>query len=229
VIRRFISQQLSYANIMATLALVVALGGGAYAISQLPKNSVGSKQVKDNSLRAKDFKAGQVPAGVQGPQGPQGVQGPPGTPGTNGAPGPNLLLAGRKDFAQQAMADGCGAAYVSTDPFTVTKASTLWAAGAGSYVATGAGIGQPHQPSMYVALVNTSDLVLASTQTTLETRSDAASMHSEGWVTDNSGLFTLQPGTTYKLALLFSANGVCSGAGYLDAPTISWAAYPTPG
>jgi hypothetical protein len=44
----------SYANVMATLALFIALGGGAYAAAALPRNSVGSKQLKKNAVvRAK--------------------------------------------------------------------------------------------------------------------------------------------------------------------------------
>ena len=88
---------LTYANVMATVAVFLALGGGAYAAFKLPKGSVGSKQlkadavtsskVKNQSLLAGDFKAGQLPAGArgqQGPQGIQGVQGDKGDPGTNG-------------------------------------------------------------------------------------------------------------------------------------------------
>ena len=72
--------RLTYANMIATLALFLALGGGAaYAASTLGKNTVGAKQlkknavtgakVKDGSLSAGDFKAGQLPAGERGPQG----------------------------------------------------------------------------------------------------------------------------------------------------------------
>lgn len=87
--------KLTYANVIATLALFLALGGGAaYAASDLGKNSVGAKQlkknavtgakVKDGSLLAADFKAGQLPAGERGPQ---GLPGAPGSRGAAGAPG----------------------------------------------------------------------------------------------------------------------------------------------
>jgi hypothetical protein len=68
---------LTYANVVATLALFLALGGGAYAATQLPNNSVGTNQlkknavisqkVKDGSLLATDFKSGQLPRGPVGP------------------------------------------------------------------------------------------------------------------------------------------------------------------
>ena len=55
-----------YADVTATLALVVALGGTSYAAIKLPKNSVTSATVKDRSLLKKDFKPGQLPAGEPG-------------------------------------------------------------------------------------------------------------------------------------------------------------------
>jgi len=77
--------RLTYSGVVATLALFIALGGGAYAIS-VAKNSVTSKsikhgqvkksdigrgavtgaKVKDASLLAGDFAAGQIPAGPPG-------------------------------------------------------------------------------------------------------------------------------------------------------------------
>jgi hypothetical protein len=45
----------SPALFVACIALTVALGGVSYAAVALPKNSVGSKQVKDHSLRKRDF------------------------------------------------------------------------------------------------------------------------------------------------------------------------------
>lgn len=56
--------------VVSIIALVVALGGASYAAIQIPKNSVGTNQlknravnsnkVKDGSLLLKDFKSGQV-------------------------------------------------------------------------------------------------------------------------------------------------------------------------
>lgn len=82
----------SPALVVAVIALFVSLGGSAFAALNLPKDSVGTKQlktdavtgaklhnnavssskVKDHSLLARDFKAGQLPRGPQGPQGPAG-------------------------------------------------------------------------------------------------------------------------------------------------------------
>ena len=56
--------------VVSVIALVVALGGASYAAIKIPKNSVGTKQlknravnsnkVKDGSLLLMDFKSGQV-------------------------------------------------------------------------------------------------------------------------------------------------------------------------
>lgn len=92
---------LSYANVMSTLAVFVALGGSSVAAVELSRNSVRSEQiangqvkgpdlarsavtsvkVADRSLLASDFKAGQLKAGPAGPAGPQGPAGPKGDPG----------------------------------------------------------------------------------------------------------------------------------------------------
>jgi len=37
--------RVTYANVVATLALFLALGGGAYAAFKLPANSVGTRQL----------------------------------------------------------------------------------------------------------------------------------------------------------------------------------------
>jgi hypothetical protein len=48
--------RLTYANVTATLALFVALGGSSYAAVTLPRNSVGSPQLKTNSVGAAEIK-----------------------------------------------------------------------------------------------------------------------------------------------------------------------------
>jgi hypothetical protein len=87
----------SFASVVSIMALFVALGGTSYAAVKLPKNSVGSSQIKVNgvgssdvkngSLRGVDFRAGELPAGPQGQQGIQGPKGEKGDPGQNGQDG----------------------------------------------------------------------------------------------------------------------------------------------
>jgi hypothetical protein len=42
--------RITYANVTATIALFLVLGGGAYAAFSLPKNSVGTKQLKNGAV-----------------------------------------------------------------------------------------------------------------------------------------------------------------------------------
>jgi hypothetical protein len=101
---------------VALVALFVALSGVGVAASTLPSNSVGTAQIKNDSvtaakiahnsipsvlirngsLMAVDFAAGQIPAGPRGDkgdtgatglQGPQGVRGPTGPKGAIGTMG----------------------------------------------------------------------------------------------------------------------------------------------
>jgi hypothetical protein len=58
--KRFVPR-LTYANVVATLALVIAVGGAsAFAASKLPKNSVGTKQIKKEAITAVKIKNGAV-------------------------------------------------------------------------------------------------------------------------------------------------------------------------
>jgi hypothetical protein len=52
--------RLTYANVMATLAVFIALGGSSYAALKLPENSVGSKQIKRNAITSKHIKRNAV-------------------------------------------------------------------------------------------------------------------------------------------------------------------------
>ena len=59
----------------------VVLGKHSVGTAQLKKSAVTSAKVKDGSLRAADFGAGQLPAGPQGPKGDIGPRGPQGDSG----------------------------------------------------------------------------------------------------------------------------------------------------
>jgi hypothetical protein len=98
----------SAALVVASLALAIGLSGTSYAtIFQVPRNSVGTPQLKRNavkasklapnavraahvlngSLLAEDFKAGQLPRGEKGDRGdrgPKGDKGDKGDPGLSG-------------------------------------------------------------------------------------------------------------------------------------------------
>ena len=48
--------RLTYANVTASLALFIALGGTSYAAITLPRNSVGSKQIRAGAVRSADIR-----------------------------------------------------------------------------------------------------------------------------------------------------------------------------
>jgi hypothetical protein len=53
---RKLRKHLTYANVVASIALFVALGGASYAAITLPRNSVGAKQIKKNAVSGKKVK-----------------------------------------------------------------------------------------------------------------------------------------------------------------------------
>jgi hypothetical protein len=80
------------AMVVAIVAVVMSAVGSATAAGlitsrHVKNNSLTSLDVRDRSLRAKDFSSGQLPSGAPGPRGPQGTPGPPGPRGAEGPPG----------------------------------------------------------------------------------------------------------------------------------------------
>ncbi len=93
---RRLRSNLTYSNVISTLCLLLVLGGGtAWAATRLPRNSVGTKQIKKAAVTpaklspaAKATLTGARGAGgATGPQGPQGPAGPKGDTGPEGPEG----------------------------------------------------------------------------------------------------------------------------------------------
>jgi hypothetical protein len=87
-------ERLTYANVVATLCLFLLLGGGAYAATQLPANSVGTKQIKDRAVTGEKLSRSVLKEIAKivkkysprqpneiGPAGPRGATGPQGPAG----------------------------------------------------------------------------------------------------------------------------------------------------
>jgi hypothetical protein len=53
---RRLTGKLTFANVMAVTAVFIALGGTAIAVTQLPKDSVGAKQIKAGAVRSTEVK-----------------------------------------------------------------------------------------------------------------------------------------------------------------------------
>jgi hypothetical protein len=109
--------RLTYSNVTSSLALFLALGGVTWAATTLPRNSVGTAQLKkravtkskirnkavttrkiknsavtarkvrNESLTADEFAPGTLLQGERGETGPQGERGPQGLQGVPGSPG----------------------------------------------------------------------------------------------------------------------------------------------
>jgi hypothetical protein len=122
--------RLTFSNIVSVLALLFALGlGTAWAATELSKNEVTSKHIKnagvktkdiannavtspkvaDGSLLNQDFAAGQLPQGPQGEQGEQGPRGEQGPPGQNGA----TQVQVRQGIQNSCSTEGCSASSVA--------------------------------------------------------------------------------------------------------------------
>ena len=130
----------SPATVIACTALAVALAGTGYAVTALPKNSVGATQikksavtsakVKDGTLIAADFKAGVLAStqgakgdtGVTGSTGATGATGPAGPSGATGAQGVPGPTASATAYSNPVLALTPGGAYV--DVMRLTTAAT---------------------------------------------------------------------------------------------------------
>jgi hypothetical protein len=94
-VKRALRSGLTYSNVVSTLCLFLLLGGAAYAATQVPSNSVGTKQLKNGAVTLQkvskqtqsQLKGATGPAGAMGAQGPKGDLGPLGEAGPQGPPG----------------------------------------------------------------------------------------------------------------------------------------------
>src|SRR3954447_5800364 len=101
-------------NVIAYLALFVALGGTSYAAIKLPANSVTSKQIAPAAVGTSELRDGAVTAdkvrdltasafadgaleGLAGRQGEPGVRGPVGAAGPAGAGGAEGAMGAKGD------------------------------------------------------------------------------------------------------------------------------------
>jgi hypothetical protein len=124
---------LTYANVVASLCLFLLVGGGAaFAATQLPRNSVGTGQLKAGAVTSGKI-AKKTRNQLRGNRGPAGATGPQGKVGKTGAKG----ATGGAGAKGATGADGTGPAFEvfgtakSVDGSTQILSETL---GAGSYV-----------------------------------------------------------------------------------------------
>jgi hypothetical protein len=222
----------TYANVVATLALLMAASaGGAYAASQLPKDSVRSKQVKDHSLTAQDFKVGQLAAGapgVAGPAGPAGPRGPQGEKGTAGPAGPSVVTSGYVTKSPDPFATACIDATVAGEEFTVPAPTVLWVSGSAHYVPQLDAAEMQHKGYANVALMTGSSR-LAETGLGTTTWTGPGELAVTGTLHGPNGhAFVLKPLTTYKLVTELFTRTNCPGAANVSNVRLDWLGFAAP-
>jgi hypothetical protein len=135
----FVRRRFTFANLAMTLALVLAMSGGAFAAGKFLITS--TKQISPKVLKSLQGKAGpagaagaQGPAGPQGPAGGVGPQGPAGATGAGGANGVSVTSAevakssstcGKQGGSEFTSASGKGTACNGKDG----KEGSPWTAG----------------------------------------------------------------------------------------------------
>jgi hypothetical protein len=132
-----IHASLSYANVMATVAFFAAFGGGAYAATALPANTIGTKQLKNRAVTPAKVAPSTIvlfkgTKGDTGGQGQQGIPGPQGVHGDTGPIGPSNAYFG-SSFGTQASVSVPAGDYVvfaqgdfdNANPATETGQCTL--------------------------------------------------------------------------------------------------------
>jgi hypothetical protein len=208
---RIIPTKLTFANVVSVIALFIALGGAGYAVTTLPKKSVGARQLKKGAVTPPKVAPATVELfrGQQGPpgqQGPQGQQGPPGPTFGETAVGPNSPTdppVSPDESAATATVNGrhfdftlpaAGGTYIRFyTPFWGANCS----AGnprAGLYL-NGAPLRNTSQVIPQVAVANTQEFVslipLGAGAHSVELRKDCPGGSPSGGVDSNSGVWTV--------------------------------------
>jgi hypothetical protein len=193
--------------VVACIALVFAMTGAGYAAGMLGPNTVGTKQLKKNavisskvknrSLLAVDFKAGQLPRGAQGPQGAQGPPGPsnPNADTLNGYHANGLIrtaLGAGPAFPSSVVLGSCATAETSVAEVSISVPGAGYVVVSGSVTARNVGAGGTTRAHLFPSSGPLSSYVYAS----VGNGAGQATLHtlSSHWVYQvaGAGTFTVQ-------------------------------------
>ncbi len=194
---RALTSRLTYGNVVASLALFVALGGTSYAIAsnsvgtkQLKRNAVTSSKVRNGTLRARDIHKASLGAdrltaaaraSLTGQTGPKGATGLTGAKGATGAAGPSNTYASATEAGVS----------ISALPGTIAREVTV---PAGDYVVSATAAldnGQAQANAPYCSLTGPN----GSIKGTYETLKLAANL-AQG----EAGIYSTTVGTTFAVA-----------------------------
>lgn len=164
---------LTYANVIATLALFIALGGSAYAAAKLTGDDIKNRslsaedikrgtltgtEIKNQSLRAREFAPGVLLQGAKGEKGDKGEKGEKGDKGDTGGVDTTILWAvvkgdaslarGKHATSSAKLTNGVGVpftgAYLVTFDRDVSQCAYSVTEGGDTPIFS-AGISDPHQ------------------------------------------------------------------------------------
>lgn len=143
-------------NLIAYLALFVALGGSAYAATALPKNSVGAKQIRKGAVTPAKLSPAALGLVKGGPAGPAGEAGAPGTPGAPGSPGVSGggVLAADAAWVEDVDLAGCGSTDLVELSVQVAQPSRVFVTAQSVYTKVGK---SPENPALEAVLYDTTE------------------------------------------------------------------------
>jgi hypothetical protein len=146
-------RRLTFANVVSSVAVFVALSGTGFAAGVLPARSVGTAQlkasavssakVKDGSLKAADIAAGELPAGARGGRGAQGPAGPAGNVDVS-------LFATRAEADGRWMRGALVTVVVQSDPISFADSGTAVASCPAGYQAISGGVDMQNTTEMTI-------------------------------------------------------------------------------
>jgi Collagen triple helix repeat (20 copies) len=191
-------RHLTYANVAASLALFLALGGAAYAATQLPKNSVGTNQIRKEAVTAGKI-AKKTRQQLQGQRGPAGQAGPQGKTGKTGAKGATGARGAQGNTGAPGV-DGTGPAFEAT-----AKPAIPTAIGTGTQV-----VGLSLAPGQYATSAN---VVVVSAAGATVTCTLLNGGEASATVPTTGGSETLSMSGTRGLAGAGSATVLCTTTG----------------
>jgi hypothetical protein len=136
---RTLCSRINYANVVATIALLIALGGVGYAATKLPNNSVGTKQLRKGAVTSPKLAQGSV-TGSKVKAG-----------SLTGAQINSSTLGNVPSATHATSADSAGSANTANTANTATSAASATHAGSAQTAANLGGVG----PSGYLAYGST--------------------------------------------------------------------------
>ncbi|WP_017936194.1 hypothetical protein [Nocardioides sp. Iso805N] len=203
----------SLSLIVSCLALVVATSGTSYAAMQLPKHSVGAKQLKKGAVTLPKV-APAARAALRGTTGPRGSTGP---------------TFGASKVRSSVPLTACTSQAAVSMPVTVTRPSRIFTSASAAWTPNGTSL---KSGLIWVDLVNADDAIVATTTHVIGSDFGTASFRTPlsvgavlgkpGSDADESTAYLAAPGN-YTLELQAEASdGTCSGTSYLWYPQLTF-------